>query len=93
MNEADVVLWLIDGSQPLTEEDDAVFDKIASKRHVMLLNKIDLPTRVSVRQVQERFGESAPILALSALNPHDIERLRDFLTETFLRNPLEMGHS
>ncbi len=93
MNEADVVLWLMDGSQPLTEEDDTVFSKIASQRYVMLLNKMDLPTRVSIRQVQERYGESAPLLTLSVLNALDIEKLRDFLTETFLRNPLEMGHS
>ena len=93
MEEADLVLWLIDASQPLTEEDDAVFGKIASKRCVMLLNKVDLPQKVSVGQVQERFGGSAPTLSLSVLNPHDVEKLRDFLTETCLRNPLAMGHS
>jgi tRNA modification GTPase len=93
VDEADMVLWLIDASQPLTEEDDEVFGKLAPKRYVMLLNKVDLPEQVSVREVHERFGGSAPILSLSVLNPHDVERLRDFLTETFLRNPLAMGHS
>ncbi len=93
MEEADLVLWLIDASQPLTEEDDAVFGKIASERCVMLLNKVDLLQKVLVRQVQERFGGSAPILSLSVLNPHDVDKLRDFLTETCLRNPLAMGHS
>ena len=93
VNEADVVLWVMDGSQPLTDEDDAVFSKIVSKRFVMLLNKMDLPPGVSTRQVRERYGESAPLLALSVLNAHDIEKLKDFLIATFLRNPLEMGRS
>jgi len=93
VEEADVVLWLIDGSQPLTEEDDAVFANIASKRYVVLVNKMDLPAKVSFQEVQDRFSGSAPILGLSVLDPRRIRSLRDFLTETFLRNPLEMGHS
>ncbi len=93
VEEADVVLWLIDGSQPLTEEDDAVFAGIAAKSHVMLLNKADLPAKVSAKDLREHFSSNAPILGLSVLIPDRIQGLRDFLTETFLRNPLEMGHS
>ena len=93
VEQADVILWLLDGSQLLTEEDDAVFGKVASKRYVMLLNKADLPAKISSREVRARFGGSAPVLGLSVLNPDHIENLRNFVTETFLRNPLEMGHS
>jgi tRNA modification GTPase len=93
VEEADVVLWLLDASQPLTEEDDAVFAKIASKRYVMLLNKADLPQEISSREVRARYGGNAPILVLSVLNPQEMEDLRRFLTEAFLRNPLEMGDS
>jgi len=90
---ADIILWLMDGSQPLTEEDDAVFGKVASKRYVMLLNKADLAAEISSREVEDRFGGNARLIGLSVLNPYDIENLRNFLTENFLRNPLEMGHS
>ena len=93
VEEADVILWLIDGSQPLTEEDDAVFGSITAKRYVVLLNKADLPPGVSQREVRERFRGSSPTVSLSVLNPGDIESLRNYLTETFLRNPLQMGHS
>jgi tRNA modification GTPase len=93
VEEADVVLWLVDGSQPLTEEDDAVFANVASKRYVLLVNKTDLPAKVSVQQVRERFSGSSAVLGLSVLEPRQVKSLRDFLTETFLRNPLEMGPS
>jgi tRNA modification GTPase len=93
IEEADVVLWLIDGSQPLMEEDEAVFDNIASKRYVVLVNKMDLPARVSFQEIQERFGRNAPVIGLSVLDPRQIKNLREFLTETFLRNPLERGRS
>jgi tRNA modification GTPase len=93
VEEADVVLWLIDGSQPLTEEEDIVFSNIASRRYVVLVNKADLPARVSLQEVRERFSTGAPILALSVLDPQQIKSLRDFLTEKFLRNPLETGRT
>ncbi len=91
--EADVVLWLMDGSQPLNEEDDAVFGKVASKRYVTLINKADLPQEISSREVRARYGGNTPILGISVLNPNDIENLRNYLTETFLRSPLDMGQS
>lgn len=93
VEEADLVLWLIDGSRPITMEDDAVFAKIAGKRQVVLLNKVDLPLKVTLEEVRRNFAGDAPVFALSALNPGDIERFRSFLTETFLRNPLELGQS
>jgi tRNA modification GTPase len=93
LEEADVVLWLIDGNQPLTGEDEAVFENIASKRYVVLVNKMDLPAGVSFQEIQERFGKSAPVIGLSVLDPRHIKRLREFLSETFLRHPLERGHS
>lgn len=93
VEEADVVLWLIDGSRPLTEEDDTVFSRIAPKRHVVLLNKADLPLQVSLQEVRERFGSQAPTVSLSVLNPDDVENLRQFLSEAFLKNPLARGRS
>ncbi|MDQ1336457.1 MAG: tRNA modification GTPase [Thermodesulfobacteriota bacterium] len=91
--EADLVLWLIDGSRPLTGEDDAVYDQIVSRRYVVLLNKADLPARISVQDVQERYGSSVAIVVLSVLNPDDIESFRDFLIGAFLQDPLAMGQS
>ena len=93
VEEADVVLWLIDASRPLTREDDAVFSRIASKRYIVLLNKADLPPRASLEDVRERFGGQAPILRLSVLDPNNVESLRYYLTESFLQNPLARGRS
>ena len=93
VEEADVVLWLLDASQPLSGEDDTVFSRIASKRFVVLLNKTDLPPQASPEEVRERFGGQAPMLCLSVLNADDVERLRRFLTDCFLQNPLARGRS
>jgi tRNA modification GTPase len=91
--EADVVLWLIDQSRPLTSEDNAVFQAVAGSRYIVILNKNDLPAAAPVEKVQTRFGSSAPILKLSAKNPSDIERLKTFLSESYLMRPLERCRS
>lgn len=91
--DADVVLWLIDQNQPLGLEDDDVFQSVASAQYIIILNKSDLPPVVEAEEVKEHYGEDRPVLGMSALNPEDIERLRIFLHDSFLKRPLQMSRS
>jgi tRNA modification GTPase len=91
--EADIVLWLIDRSRPLNDEDDIVFENIKDTQHAILLSKADLPSVISASEVRERFGDESPILCLSVFNPSQIAELQDFLTRTYLRQPLETSRS
>lgn len=91
--EADVALWLIDRSRPLTDEDIRVYQAIGSSSYIILLNKADLPLAIEPDEVRQRFGDSAPILSLSALEASDVDRLRKFIAETFLKSPLERCQS
>lgn len=93
VDQADVVLWLLDQSQPLTAEDDQVCQSIRHKPSVVLLNKADLPPVTTVAAVTARFGEHTSIFTLSVLNPPDIERLRQLLTARFLHQPLATARS
>ncbi len=93
VEEADIVLWIVDRSRPLDEEDEAVYRAVSAKRRVAILNKADLPAAFSAGTFEERFGRDAPVVALSALNPPDIDGLRDLLKEHFLRAPLEQPRS
>jgi tRNA modification GTPase len=89
---ADVVLWLLDQSGPLTAEDDSVFEAVVAKRQVILLNKADLPRVTELAAVRSRFATRAPVLNLSVFCGDDIERLKLLLIEEFLRQPLETVH-
>lgn len=42
--EADLLIVVIDGSEPLRKEDEMVLAEVADARHVVALNKSDLPT-------------------------------------------------
>lgn len=93
VTEADVVLWLVDRSQPLSEEDDQVFQAVSSKQYVVLLNKSDLPPVVTADEIRKRYDEKAAALAMSVFNQSDLEQLRSFLRNTFLGQPLELSCS
>jgi len=89
LQQADVVLWLLDQSRPLDEQDDLVHQSIGHKAHRILLNKRDLHSRVTPQEVMDRYHPSSPPLPLSTFHPHDLERLRNSLAREFLQSPLE----
>ncbi len=91
--DADAALWLLDQSRPLTPEDDTVYENIASRSHMVLLNKHDLPPVVTVEEVKRRYPASTRILELSAFNPQDIATLREHLAAHFLKQPLDSDRS
>ena len=41
--EADVLLLVLDGAEGITEEDRAVYETYGSRRHLLVMNKMDLP--------------------------------------------------
>ena len=75
MEEADLVLLVIDQSRPLQSEDLELLARVQKKKAVVVLNKIDLPARVN----EEAFEKAAVGLTrvkISALKGDGIEELR-----------------
>ncbi|MCK8601122.1 tRNA uridine-5-carboxymethylaminomethyl(34) synthesis GTPase MnmE [Desulfoferrobacter suflitae] len=91
--EADIILWLMDQSQPLSEEDDQVFQAVSGKSYMILLNKCDLPPRLSVEDIRTRYDRAVPVLRISVFNRGDIEGLQNFLRDRFLATPLAENRS
>ena len=89
LSQADVALWLIDHSRPLSGEDRRVFEAIGDRPCVVLLNKSDLPPAFSVESLKEHFSGLSGPLSLSAQNPLDIDGLKARLTEAFIRKPVK----
>ena len=88
VSEADVVLWLIDHSRPLTSEDQKVYEAVGDSRCIVLLNKSDLAPAFQIDKVQQRFPGPGPVFSLSVKNPSDIERLKNYMAEAFIMRPL-----
>jgi tRNA modification GTPase len=79
--DADLVLIVIDGSQPLTEEDRQILDEAADNRFIVALNKSDLENFNSAPLIQEANG--AKIVPISAKTGAGLDFLRAAIMEPF----------
>jgi tRNA modification GTPase len=75
MEEADLVLLVIDQSRPLQSEDLELLARVQKKKAVVVLNKIDLPARVN-EEAFERAAVGLTRVRISALKGDGIEELR-----------------
>ncbi len=78
LQDADLALCVLDGSEPLQAEDEEILQAISGKPCVIIVNKQDLPQAVDVAALQERFG-AENVLALSAKTSAGMQRLTEWL--------------
>lgn len=83
--DSDLLIIVIDGSEPLSHEDHDVLSETRSTRQVIALNKSDLPTFSVSRLEGESSGTATPvpIIAVSAKTELGLERLRTAILEPF----------
>jgi tRNA modification GTPase len=83
--EADILIVVIDGSEPLRKEDEMVLAEVADYRHVVALNKSDLPT-FSTAGFDEQVSSSlsrAGRVCVSAQSETGLDTLRAAILDPF----------
>lgn len=76
MEKAEVRIWVIDGSEGLTETDLELASKISGFPHIIAVNKADLPLVTTEQKVRNMLPDS-PVISLSAQKGEGIELLKD----------------
>lgn len=84
-SQADGVLLLLDSSQDESSEDFKLIKKFKNKKTIILFNKIDLPQKMSKKNVKSR-AESLPALGISALKGINLGKLKEMIHEFFVPN-------
>ncbi|HAK61364.1 MAG TPA: tRNA uridine-5-carboxymethylaminomethyl(34) synthesis GTPase MnmE [Nitrospiraceae bacterium] len=72
---ADVVLVVLDGSEPIHESDYRVLDAVKEKKGIVIVNKSDLPRTLERPDVQ------APIIAVSCRTGEGLDDLKHAILE------------
>lgn len=82
--DADLLIVVIDGSEPLNQEDQNVLSEVAQAKHIVALNKSDLPT-FSLTTFTNRsvVGELSMIIPVSAKTEAGLESLRAAILKPF----------
>jgi tRNA modification GTPase len=88
--DADLVLFVLDGSQPLAGEDKAIFADIAESKYLIVLNKSDLASFDNL--ICAGIGDNSKCVAVSAKTGAGLESLRAAIMEPFAAgNTTETG--
>jgi tRNA modification GTPase len=74
--EADFILLMVDGSRAIDFDDLEIFEEVKEKKRVVVMNKKDLPSVISLKEMKDRFQED-PIISISALKNEGIEGLKE----------------
>lgn len=74
LEQADLVIVVLDQSIPLEKEDEWLAERIKSRPHFVVLNKSDLPSRLDKHDIFRLYPEEE-VLEVSALQGEGIERL------------------
>lgn len=87
--EADLLLVVIDRSRPLNKDDLDLLDKARAKKTIIVLNKIDLPSRLSKQTQKDRFSD-LPIIPVSALTGDGFNQLKRAIPDYVLKSDTDI---
>jgi len=87
---ADLILLILDGSRELNEDDLEIFFEIKEKKKVVIVNKKDLPQKISLEELRNRFPMEQPV-SISALKNEGIEELKKTIYATLIHREVRIS--
>lgn len=87
--DADLIIYVVDGSRDLDENDRQIMNFIHDRKAVVLLNKSDLEPVVSVEEIMEASGH--PVIAVSAKEETGIDRLEEEIKSMFYEGEIDFN--
>lgn len=82
MERADLVLLLIDASQALTAEDQALIEATKDKKRIVILNKSDLGQKITTTEMEKLTGSD--VISTSILKEQNLDALEELINKLFL---------
>ncbi len=79
-NNADLIVFIVDASEPLTEEDEDILARLEGRRALILLNKTDLGNTVTPGEIADK-SPNSDILYTCLLNGEGIKEIEDRIEE------------
>ncbi len=91
-NDADLIIYVVDSSKDLDENDMDIFEIIKEKKSIVLLNKSDLDNKITIDKIREyELDENIPVLPISAAHNTGIKELEDSIKTLFFRGEISLN--
>lgn len=88
-DEADLIIYVVDASRNLDENDFRIMDFIKERKAVVLLNKSDLEPVVSADEIAEKSGH--PVIMVSAKEETGIDKLEEEIKSLFYEGEIDFN--
>lgn len=88
--DADLVIYVVDASTPLDENDEEIIHMLKGQKAVVLLNKTDLDTIISEENLKEKIPDKV-IIPISAKENKGIDLLEETLRNMFFEGKLSFN--
>ncbi len=84
IDEADLILFVLNNNERMTNEDKEILSKIKNKNSIIIINKIDLESKIDIDEI-----DFENIVKVSAINNEGIFELKNYIKKIFELDKIE----
>jgi len=88
---AELILHVLDASEPLTSADEIYLAEFAGKKRILVRNKTDLPVKLELPSEFHVTRHSSPVTDVSCLSGQGLEALKDAIKNLVWSGKIEAG--
>lgn len=88
---ADLIIYVVDSTRPLDENDDEIMEMLGGRKVIVLWNKSDLEPVVKLKDLEDRLrsiGEAYKIISVSAREGTGMAELEDTIRQMFFHGDI-----
>ncbi|WP_346849164.1 tRNA uridine-5-carboxymethylaminomethyl(34) synthesis GTPase MnmE [uncultured Clostridium sp.] len=90
INDADLIILILDSSNELTEEDKEIINHISNKKYMILLNKSDLNSKITQKDLENI--NCTNIYSISAKTGEGIDEVRTAIKDIFFKGEISTNN-
>ena len=87
--DADLILYVVDASVPLDENDAKIMEILKGRKAIVLLNKSDLTAVIEKEEMEQKTG--APVISISAREETGMEELEEQMKKMFFQGEISFN--
>jgi len=91
INEADLIIMMIDAKRGINEEDNEIISKLVDKKLIILINKVDLVDENEIQKIEKQL-EGKKYLRTSLKEDRGLKELGDALVDMFVSGEVSMNN-
>ena len=88
--DADLILYVVDSSTPLDENDEEIISMLSDRKAIVLYNKTDLSSAVDMENLKEKTGHK--VIPMSAVEETGIQELEEEIKNLFFSGNLSFNN-